>query len=129
MYHRLFVLCLSLILLSACKSQASKLVPVTGEMKISAPAQVELARNHVLSYLVSSARLANLPRNADWQVEISPRSENEYHFRNGDWVIMIWMADSNDGRQQIVILNNVEDDAWTGYVTVDGEVVDTYYAR
>ena len=129
MYPRLFVLCLPLILLSACKPQASHLVPVTGEMKVSAPAQVEMARNHVLNYVVSSARLANLPQNADWQVEISPRSENEYHFRNGNWLIMIWLADPDDGRQRVVILNQVDDDGWTGYITADGEVVDTYYAR
>jgi hypothetical protein len=130
MVHRLFVLCLSLSLfLSACKPQAPAFVPVTGGKSASAPAQVELARNNVLHYIVSSGRLATLPRDADWSMEVNPRSEREYRFHNADWLIMIRLANTDDGPQQVLIFNKGENVSWTGYVTTDGKVVDTYYVR
>ncbi len=130
MYHRLFAVCVSLIvLLTACKPQAPTFVPVTGDKMVSAPAQVEQARSQVLKYVVSSARLTNLPQDADWQMEVSPRSEKEFHFRSGSWLIMIWEADAESGNERVIILNQLEKDGWTGYVTADGRVVDTHYVR
>jgi hypothetical protein len=128
MYQRLFVLCLSLCLfLSACKPQVPSFVPVTGVKSNPVPMQVETVRSSVLKYVTSSERLAALPGDAEWQME--ERSEKEYRFRSGDWLIVIWPADADDGNQRIVILNEVEKAAWTGYINADGRVVDTYYAR
>lgn len=130
MYHRLFVLCLSLCLfLSACKTQGSAYVPVTGEKSSAAPAQVEQARTSVLKYAVSSARLAALPRDVEWELETGREAEEEYRYHNGDWLIVIRLADTDDGNQRVIVLNQVEHAAWTGYVNADGDVVDTYYVR
>jgi hypothetical protein len=130
MYHRLFVLCLSFSLsLSACKHQGPALVPVTGEQNIAAPAQVEQARNTVIKYATSSARLATVPRDEKWELETSRGSEKEYRYHNGDWLLIIRLASSDDGNKRVMIFNQVEHAVWTGYVTADGEVVDTYYTR
>jgi hypothetical protein len=130
MYHRLFVLCLSLgLLLSACKTQGSAYLPVTGEKSLAAPDQVEQARTSVLKYAVSSARLGSLPRDTEWELETSPGSEKEYRYHNGDWLLVIRLADTSDGNRWVMITNQVERAAWTGYVNADGDVVDTYYAR
>lgn len=128
MNRRLSAVCLFLSLfLSACKPQVPSFVPVTGGKIISVPAQVEAVRSSVLKYVISSERLATLPQDTGWQME--ERSEKEYCFRNGDWLIMIWLADSEDGNQRVIIFNEVEEAAWTGYINADGKVVDTYYAR
>jgi uncharacterized membrane-anchored protein len=130
MYHRLFVHCLSLCLvLSACKPQGSSFVPVTGEESIAAPAQVEQARNTVIKYATTSARLASLPRDAEWELETGRQSEKEYRYHNGDWLIVIRLADTVDGNRQVMVCNQVEHANWTGYVTANGDVVDTHYVR
>lgn len=130
MYRRSFVLCLSLSLfLFACKTQGSAFVPVTGEKSIAVPAQVEQARMSVLKYAVSCARLSALPRDAEWELETGRGSEKEYRYHNGDWLIVIRLADADDGNQRVMILNQVEHANWTGYVTADGDVVDTHYVR
>jgi hypothetical protein len=130
MDRRLFVLCISIVLLLAsCRSQAPAFLPVTGGKNATAPMQVELARRNVLKYILSSSRLASLPQDVDWQMEVSERSENEYHFRSGDWLIMIWLPNADGGTQRVVILNPIKKASWTGYVTAEGDVVDTHYTR
>lgn len=130
MYHRLFVLYLSFgLFLSACKPQAPALLPITSEKSSPAPAQVEQARMSVLKYATTSARLASLPRDTEWELETGQQSEKEYCYRNGDWLIVIRLADTDEGNRRVIIVNQVEHAAWTGYVNADGDVVDTYYAR
>ena len=118
-----------ILLLTACQPKAQKLLPVTGSKDISLSAPAELARDNVLGYILSSSRLANLPAGADWQLDAAEQSEGEYHFRSGDWLMLIRSADSGESIQRIVILNPVEKASWTGYVTADGRVVDTAYGR
>lgn len=117
------------LLLTACQPKAQKLLPVTGSKNISLSAPAELARDNVLGYILSSSRLANLPAGADWQLDAAEQSEGEYHFRSGDWLMLIRSADSGEAIQRVVILNPVEKVSWTGYVTADGRVVDTAYGR
>jgi hypothetical protein len=116
-------------LLTACQPKAQKLLPVTGSKDISLSAPVELARDNVLGYILSSGRLADLPAGADWQLDAAVQSEGEYHFRSGDWLMLIRSADTRAAIQRIVIINPVEKVSWTGYVTADGQVVDTAYGR
>ncbi len=130
MYQRLFALCLSLILLlSACKPHLTSLVPVTSGRVASVPAKVELARDTCLKYVASSARLAALPLDENWQMEPNPVSDHEFQYHNGNWLIVIWLADTDEGNERVVILNRAKNTAWTGYVTANGSVVDTYYTR
>ena len=118
-----------ILLLTACQTKAQKLLPVTGSKDISLSAPAELARDNVLRYILSSSRLANLPPGADWQPDAAEQSEGEYHFRSGDWLMLIRSADTGEAIQRVVILNTVEKASWTGYVTADGRVVDTAYGR
>jgi hypothetical protein len=120
---------LTVLLLTACQPKAQKLLPVTGVEEMSLAEPAELARDSVLGYILSSSRLANLPAGADWQLEAAEQSEGEYHFRSGDWLMLIRSADSGESIQRVMILNPVEKASWTGYVTADGKVVDTAYGR
>ena len=130
MYHRLFALSFSVIFLfSACKPQAPAFLPVTGEENVSMPAQVEQVRIQVLAYVLDSSRLASLPPDAEWKLETGARSEDEYSFRSGDWRIRIWLPDRKYKHQRVIIFNEVDRASWIGYVTADGDVVDTNYAR
>src|SRR5512139_1843046 len=130
MDHRLSVLCLSIVLfLTGCKSQTPAFLPITGGKEPFAPAQVEMARKNVVHYVISSSRLASMPQDADWQLDAQQASEKEYCFRSGDWMIVILQTDREDKTEQIIILNNAEKAVWTGYITPEGDVVDTYYTR
>jgi hypothetical protein len=130
MYRRLFALAIPVVLLiSACKPQAPSFLPVTGASSVSAPAQVEQARTQVLAYVLDSARLVDLPTDADWKLEANEKSDDEYDYRSGDWLIMIWLPDSSYRHQRVIILNQVQHASWIGYVTPEGDVVDTTYAR
>ena len=118
---RLFSLCMPAILLFAgCAPKDKPFMPVTGA------AMVEQARKNVLEYVISSSRLATAPPSADWQLDNEEQRQGEFHFRSGDWLMVIWLADA-DGNQQVIISNNVEKAFWCGYVTPDGHVVDTAY--
>ena len=64
-----------------------------------------------------------------WELETGRQSEKEYRYHNGDWLIIIRLADTDDGNKRVLIFNKVEKANWTGYVNADGEVVDTHYAR
>jgi hypothetical protein len=125
----LFALCMSGLLgLASCQSQAPTILPVTGLQQV-APAQVILARDNVLEYVLSSSRLAGLPQSADWQLEAGEASEKEYGFCSGDWQVRVWLADADDGNHTVIIINKVNHTSWTGYVTPKGHVVDTAYGR
>ena len=120
------------LLLAGCQSKGQErtFLPVTGgEAEISRPAAVELARTQVLDYLVSSARLPNVPQSADWQLDSEAAPEGEYHFRSGDWLMMIQSAATEGENQLVMLINQVDRASWTGYITPDGRVVDTAYYR
>lgn len=121
------ILVLTAFLMGACQSESPALLPVTGSNNKSAlPAQVSLAREKVLDYVLVS-RLAGVPADADWQLH-EIQDDKEYHFRSGDWLMVIW-ADDEDHHQRVVIVNRVENLSWTGYLASDGRVVDTAYGR
>lgn len=129
---RKFSLCISVVLLLAgCQSQTQErtFLPITGGEEVAQPAAVERAHNQVLDYLVSSARLPGVPPSADWQPESGELPEGEYHFRSGDWLMMIRLGDSNDSNQQVLLINQADRAAWSGYITPDGRLVDTAYYR
>lgn len=117
------------LLLTACQSKAKTLLPVTGPEEISLAAPAELARDSVLEYILSSSRLASLPPSADWQLEAAEQTRGEYHFRSGDWLMLIRLAGEGETNQKVILFNQVQQASWTGYITPDGRVVDTAYGR
>lgn len=119
-------LVLGVFLMGACQSESPALLPVTGSNnKSSLPAQVSLAQEQVLDYVLAS-RLAGVPTYADWELQ-DIQNENEYHFRSGDWHMVIWAKEEQ--HQRVVIVNRVEHVSWTGYLAPDGRVVDTNLGR
>ncbi len=127
---RLLPVCASvLFLLAGCQPNAQTLIPVTGAEDVSLPEPVALTRANVLDYILSSARLANIPSAGEWKLDDKQGSENEYRFRSGDWLMLISVTETADGNQRVIIFNKVDRASWTGYVTADGRVVDTAYSR
>lgn len=127
---RWFSLCITVVvLLAGCQSNERSLLPVTGAEAAEHPAAVQLARNQVLDYLIASSRLSGVPASADWQPEAGELPEGEYHFRSGDWLMMIRLVATGEGHQQILLINQADHSGWTGYITPDGRVVDTTYYR
>ncbi len=127
---RLLPVCVpALLLLAGCQSKPETLVPVTGAEDASLPEPVALTRANVLDYILSSARLANIPSAEEWKLDAKQGSENEYRFRSGDWLMLISVTETADGNQRVIIFNKVDHASWTGYVTADGRVVDTAYSR
>ena len=126
---RCLAACVSVfLLLAGCQSTNQQVVPVTGGEE-AMPAHVQLVRENVLEYVISSARLADAPVSTDWQlVEVEP-AEGEYYFRSGDWLMIVWSADTPLGNKRVSINNKVKNAAWWGYVEPNGHVVDTAYAR
>ena len=115
-------------LMGACQSESPALVPLTGSNnKSTLPAQVTLAQENVLEYVLAS-RLESIPAQTDWQLQ-EVHKENEYHFRSGDWRMVIWTVEDDDQYQRVVLVNRVEELSWTGYMTSDGRVIDTSYGR
>lgn len=127
---RFLALCLPILLLFAgCQPADKSVIPVTGGESAPVPAQVEMARENILEYVISSSRLATAPPSADWQLDGGEQREGEYRFRSGDWLMVIWLVDSQEGKQRVIIVNKVEKASWCGYVEPDGHVVDTAYTR
>ncbi len=129
MNHRiiqLFALCMpAILLLAGCAPKDKTSIPVTGPQDASVPAMTERARKNVLEYVISSSRLTTVPTSADWQLDNEEQRQGEFHFRSGDWLMVIRLAD--DESQQVFISNQVGKNFWCGYVAPDGHVVDTTY--
>ena len=89
----------------------------------------KLARENVLEYVISSSRVANIPPSANWQLDDGQQLNGECRFCNGDWVMLVWLADAQEENERVIIINKVENIAWRGYVAPDGHVVDTAYYR
>ena len=117
----------AVLIVAGCQSRTQKLVPVTGAEEISLPTRAELVRNNVLDYLLASSRLAGIPARADWQAETGSPTGGESRFRSGDWLMLIRAGE--DGKQEVLLLNDVEQVFWSGYLRPDGGVVDTAYGR
>jgi len=125
---RFLALCLLVVPpFAGCRSVEQTLIPVTGADVV--PAQIELARDNVLEYVISSSRLANSPPSANWQLDVEEQLEGEYHFRSGNWLMVIWLADADEENRRVIIFNQAENAFWCGYVAPDGHVVDTTYMR
>ena len=120
------ILWLCVLFMAACQSEAPALIPATGSNNTSTlPAQVSLAEEKVLDYVLAS-RLEGVPAHTDWQLQ-EIEHENEYHFRSGDWLMVIWAEDEQ--HERVVIINRAEKFSWTGYLEADGRVVATDLAR
>ncbi|HSL42270.1 MAG TPA: hypothetical protein VK897_02485 [Anaerolineales bacterium] len=126
----LFTICVAAVLiLTACQPKAKTLLPVTGGQGVSLAAPAASARDSVLEYILSSSRLAALPPGTDWELVQGEHPSEEYHFRNGDWLMLVQLANGHDARQRIILLNRVEKISWSGYITPEGRLVDTAYGR
>ena len=132
MNHRIVCLplcLLAILLLTGCQSKEKPLIPVTGAEDASIPVLTKLARENVLEYVLSTSRVAAAPPNVDWQLDGGKKSNGEYCFRSGDWIMLVRLADANQENQRVIIINKVEKVVWRGYVAPDGHVVDTAYYR
>lgn len=126
---RILTLCISVaLLLASCQTKDQLVSPVTGA-NAAIPTQIEQARVNILEYIISSSRLANIPPDTDWQLNGGESLKDEYHFLSGDWLMVIWDANTQDKTQRVVISNEIEKTFWCGYVAPDGHVVDTAYMR
>lgn len=126
----LFTVCIvAVLIVTACQPKAKTLLPVTGGQEVSLYAPAALARDSVLEYIRSSSRLATLPPGTDWELVQGEHPSQEYHFRNGDWLMLVQLAEGHDPRQRIILLNEVEEISWSGYITPEGRLVDTAYGR
>jgi hypothetical protein len=127
MNHRLVSLSLCLLtilLLTACQPKEQPLIPVTGAEDASTISdQTKLARENVLEYVISSSRIPTAPPSTDWQLDDGKQANGEYRFCDGDWVMLVWLADAEEEYQRVIIINKVENVAWRGYVASDGHVV------
>ncbi len=127
-FVRLSMFCLLTILLFTGCQQGQPSIPVTGDQDPSLIKPFEEARGNVLTYVTSSARVANAPQDADWQWDITEQVQGQHHFHSGDWRMIVWDAD-DQGCKQIILVNRTENIFWSGYVRADGRVVDTNYSR
>ena len=127
---RFLVLCLPVLLLFAgCQSEDKSIIPVTGKDSPIVPAQVELAHENVLEYVISSSRIADIPSSENWQLNHDKQTEGEYRFSSTTWLMIVWSADDQEENQKVVIQNQAKHAFWCGYVRPDGHVVDTSYTR
>jgi hypothetical protein len=127
---RLLAFCLPVILaLAGCASKDQPSIPVTGKKSTSIPAQVELAHENVLEYVISSSRIADIPSSENWQLNNDKQTEGEYRFSSNNWLMIVWSADAQEENQKVVIQNQAKHAFWCGYVRPDGRVVDTSYTR
>ena len=117
------------MLLAGCLHNDQFVIPVTGKEDTAVPVLVEMAKENVLGYLISSSRLATDPPDTDWQLDQEEQQEGVHRFHNGDWLMAIWFNDANDERSRVVIMNKVKNISWCGYVESDGHVVDTAWIR
>jgi hypothetical protein len=126
----LLTLCLPVVLFFAgCQPANQSLIPVTGEDFSPVPLQIMLAREHVLEYINSLSRLPSIPPKVMWQLKDDEQPEGEYYFYSGDWLMIVWAADTNKENQQVIILNKAENFYWCGYVQPNGVVKDTSFTR
>jgi hypothetical protein len=119
----------AILFLAGCTPKDRPSIPVTGAEDVLTPALVQPALENVMEYVISSSRLANAPSSVDWQLDEGEQLEGEYHFRSGDWLMVIWLADADEENQRVVISNKVKKVFWCGYIRPDGDVVDTAYTR
>lgn len=125
---RIQVICLLVLLLTtSCQTAKKSFIPVTGDDASSAPAQVETARNKTVDYLISTGRLETAPPRVGWQLDTATSTEGEYHFSNGDWVLVIRSADDQKEDSLVILRNEATRTIWCGYVQPNGHVVDTSY--
>lgn len=115
----------TVLLLAACQPKTRAFVPLTGMEESSLPALVAMSRENVLEYVVSSERLVTIPAISEWQLDRDRSSEEEFCFRSGDWIMLIRPTEES---QRVLLLNRAEGASWIGYVTADGDVIDTTYA-
>lgn len=128
-HHWFSLSVVTVLLLAGCQSSEQALLPVTGAEVAEHPAAVQLAHNQVLDYLITSSRLPGVPSSADWQPVTGGRPEGEYHFRSGDWLMIIRSATAEGENLMVSLINQVDRASWTGYITPDGRLVDTAYYR
>lgn len=127
MNHRsicLIILCLTTVLVfTGCGSADRTLIPATGAGS-TVPSAIKAAQGTVWEYIRSSTRISGIPANLKWQLD-EEQYAGEYHYRSGDWIMVIWPAISAEGNQRIIIFNPSTDVYWGGYMTPGGVVVDT----
>lgn len=133
MNHRLMFLipiCIAMIvLITGCLSESEASIPITGEIDASVPVMVGSARDTVLDYVISSARLAAIPSSTEWQLDGGKPIEGEYRFRSGDWLMIVQVTGGSNEDRQVMIINQIEGIYWCGCVHPDSTVMDTSLLR
>ena len=124
------ILCLPVVLwIASCQTTEDgdrAIIPVTG--KNAVPATVELARENVLEYVISSSRVANIPPSSEW-ISSGESTAGEFHFVSGDWLMIVLFEEGQEANQRVFLRNQAKHAFWCGYVDSDGHVVDTTYTR
>lgn len=116
----------AMLLFTGCGGGDTLFTPITGEDEIAAPAAVEEARGHALDYVISSSRLAGIPSDLDWQLDVK-QFEGQYRYSSGGWIMVIWSGETPEANNRIVIINTAENIYWCGYLKSDGDIVDTSF--
>jgi len=123
-------ICIAVIfLITGCLSESEASIPITGGLDASVPVMVGSARDTVLDYVISSARLAAIPSSTEWHLDDKTRAEGDYRFRSGDWLMIVQMAGNSNKDQRVMIINHLEGIYWCGCVHPDGTVMDTSLRR
>jgi hypothetical protein len=117
------------VLLPACQFMRQQGATVIRSDASSAPVNIELARDEALAYVTSSACLANVPSDVDWQLEAGLQAEGEYYFISDDWYMIVRSANASNENSRIMIVNKDKSAVWYGYVKPDGTVITTSLMR
>lgn len=113
------------LILSACTS-----LNLGNTADNSLPDLVKLQQENILEYVTASpSHLELVPSISNWQWEGAGRTNGEYRFSSGSWLMVILPAHQEGGDQEVLIIERSSDASWCGKIQPDGTVIDTCYRR
>ena len=96
----------------------------------SLPDLVKLQQENILEYVSASpSHLDLVPSISNWRWEGSGRTNGEYRFSSGSWLMVILPANLEGGDQEVLIIERGSHTSWCGRISPDGEIEDTCLRR